>query len=180
MLASGWIAAVAEGGGLDPLQFVGGAAFWTWVIFLGALPLMWKFVFGPITKALAERDQRVVEAARAAEEARRQAEEAVANARAEREQARAEARRLVQEATERAERQAQEAIRQARTEAERQLEAAREDIENEKRRALLEIRQEVVELTIASAERILRRDLDDEAHRRMVQEFLGDLAEQRN
>lgn len=169
-----------HGGSFNPFEFAGGATFWTLVIFLLSLPVMWKFVFGPIVKALADRDQAVVDAAKAADDARVQAEQAVAQAREEREQGRAEARAMVQEAQNRAERQAQEAQKNAKDEAERQLQKAREDIEAEKRRALLEIRQEVVDLAIASAGRILKQDVNDEAHRTMVSGFLQGMEKRSN
>ncbi len=165
-----------QGGGLSSLlEFRPGAMLWTWIAFLVALPIMWKFIFGPISKALAARDQKVEDAITAANAAQKAAEEQVASAKAELDNARADARRTVQEATERAEAQAAQALAKAKAEAQRQLEKAREDIAVEKRRALLEIRREVVDLTIASTEKILRREVDDEAHRQMVEGFLGDL-----
>ncbi len=157
------------------LEFRPGAVFWTWVAFLLALPIMWKFIFGPISQGLANRDQKLEDAIRSANQAQKKAEEQVAAAKGELEQARADARAMVQEATARAERQAADALADAKEEAGRQLDKAREDIQAEKHRALLEIRREVVGLTIASTEKILRRDVDDEAHRQMVQDFLGDL-----
>lgn len=168
------------GGSFNPFAFAPGATFWTWVIFLASLPVMWKFVFGPITKALADRDQKVVDAARMADEARRQAEDAVAGAKAEREQARAEARRTVEEATARAERQGRDAVAAAKVEAERQLAKVRDEIQAEKARALAEIRKEVVGLTIASTRKLLTKDVDDEAHRRLVTDFLQSLDTRKN
>ncbi len=172
--------AAAEGGGFNPFEFASGAAFWTWAIFLLALPVMWKFVFGPITVALAARDKQVVDAAKAAEDAKRDAEKAVAEAQQQLEQARAEGKRMVQEAVGRAERQAQEAQKVAKAEAERQMQKARDDIEAEKRRALMEIRQEVVDLAVQSAGRILQRDVDDDTHRTMVGDFLEDMKKRSN
>lgn len=168
------------GGSFNPFAFAPGATFWTWVIFVLSLPVMWKFVFGPITKALADRDQKVVDAARLADEARKQAEDAVAGARAEREQARAEARRTVEEATARAERQGRDAVAAAKAEADRQLAKVRQEIEAEKARALAEIRKEVVGLTIASTRQLLTKDVDDEAHRRLVTDFLQTLDTREN
>ena len=171
-----WSVAAQEEGGLSGLlEFRPGAMIWTWIAFLVALPLMWKFIFGPISVALASRDQKVEDAIKAANAAQKAAEEQVVSAKAELEHARSDARKMVQEATGRAERQADEALAKAREEAQLQLEKARQDIDAEKRRALLEIRREVVDLTIASTEKILRRDVDDEAHRQMVEGFLGDL-----
>ncbi len=164
--------AFAEGGKFNPFEFAPGATFWSIVIFVGSLPFMWKFVFGPITKALADRDQRVVDAANAAEQAKAEAEQAVASARAEREQARAEARKMVDEATARAERQGEEALRKAKEEADRQLAQVRDEIEASKQKALQEIRAEVVALSIASAKQILKKEVDEKAHQGLVGEFL--------
>lgn len=165
-------AAAAEGGGFDPFQFAPGATFWSIVIFVGALLPMWKFVFGPITRALAERDRQVVEAAQAAEQARKDAEAAVAAAKAEQDNARAEARRLVDEATARAERQGEEALRRAKEEADRQLANVRAEIDVLKQKALQEIRGEVVALAIGSARQILGKEVDQAAHQRLVGDFL--------
>ena len=158
-------------------DFAFGATFWTLVIFGLSLPLMIKFVFGPIVRNLDARDKRVEQAAVAAEEARKAAETAVARAESEREEARAEARKMVQDAQTRAERQAQEAVAVAKAEADRQVDQARQEIEAAKRRALMEIRQEVVDLSLAAAGKILRRDVDDDAHRALVSDFLGPATE---
>lgn len=166
-------ALLAEGGGFNPFEFVPGAAIWTLVAFLLALPLMHKFVFGPILVALEKRDQKVEDAILAAGDAQKRAEEQVAAAKQQLEEARAEGRRMVQDALLRAERQAQEALREAKAEAERQLKKARESIDAERRRALMDIRQEVVQLSIAASSRILGKSVDDQTNRALVQDFLG-------
>jgi len=150
-----------------------GVIIWTLIIFAISLPLMIKFVFGPIISALDERDRKVEDAAVAAEEAKRTAELAVAKAEEAREEARAEARQMVQSAQARAEHQAQEELAAAKADADRQMAKAQQDIEAAKRRALLEIRQEVVDIAVASAGKILRQDVDDEAHRKLVTDFMG-------
>lgn len=168
------IGMLASGGGFDLFgDFQFGAILWTLVIFGISLPLMIKFVFGPIVRALDERDSKVEEAAVAAEKAQQAAEAAVAKAEEAREEARAEARKMVQDAQARAERQAQDALEAAKVEADRQMEMARQEIEAAKRRALMEIRAEVVDLSIASATKILQQDIDDEAHRKLVGDFLA-------
>jgi F-type H+-transporting ATPase subunit b len=170
---SSWLAA-AEGGGFNPLDpHFGGATFWTWVIFLVSLPVMWKFVFGPITKALEARDRKAEDAIAKAQEAKSAAEKAKTETLAQLEQARAETSRLVAEARERSERQARELIDNAKAEAARSLDKARSEIQAEKTRALAEIRDEVVELSISAAGKILRRDVDDAAHQSFVKDMLA-------
>ena len=166
---------LSEGGGFNPLEFAPGAALWTWIAFLLALPLMWKFVFGPITDGLSARDQRVEDSIKAAEDAKRSAEQQVAAAKQELEHARAEGKRMVQDALTRAERQAAEALREAKNEAERQLKKAREAIDAERRQALQDIRAEVVGLTMQASARVLQRSVDDQANRKIVQDFLANV-----
>ncbi len=166
-------AVAQDNGGFNPFEFAPGVAFWTIVIFALALFPMWKFVFGPITKALEARDRRLEDAISAAEQARKDAEAQAAAVKADLEKARQEARRTVEEATARAHRQGEEQIALARAEADREKQKALQEIEALKTRALEEIRSEVVDLVIRSTGKILGRDVDDDAHRAMVHEFVG-------
>ncbi|MBM4060113.1 MAG: F0F1 ATP synthase subunit B [Planctomycetes bacterium] len=172
VLAAG--VALSEGprplGGI--LDFSLGATVWTVIAFFLALPVMWKFVYGPITKALEERDKKVEDAILAADVARKEAEASMAEARAALEKAQAEARRMVDEAVARAERQAAEAARAADERAQAALQKARDAIAAEKRQALLEIRAEAVALTIAATGKLLQQNVDAPQNRRLVEGFL--------
>ena len=55
------------------LDFAPGAMIWTFLAFGVGLIFMWKFVYGPITTALEERDTKVEDAIKAAEVARQEA-----------------------------------------------------------------------------------------------------------
>ena len=69
--------ALAEGGGfnpLDPSSF--GGALWTLLIFVLAIPFIWKTVMGPVSRALVERDELATRAIDAAERASAEAEAA--------------------------------------------------------------------------------------------------------
>lgn len=155
------------------LNFSLGATIWTFIAFLVALPVMWKFVYGPITKALEERDTKVEDSIAAAEVARKEAEAQMARAKVELDTARADARRMVEEASARAERQAAELARAADERAKAELQKARETIAAEKRKALQEIRAEVVNLTIQATGKLLQTKVDDEQNRRLVAGFMA-------
>lgn len=160
------------------LEFSPGATFWTIVAFLLALPVMWKFVYGPITTALEERDKKVEDSITAAEVARQQAEQQMAQARAELEQAQANAKRMVEEAMARAEKQAADAIRIADERAKAELQKARETIAAEKRQALQEIRAVAVDLTIQATGKLLQHEIDAGKNRPLVQQFVAAAGEQ--
>ena len=162
-----------EGEGLGALlNFMPGAMLWTWLAFLVALPVMWKMVYGPISKSLERRDQSVEDAIAAAEQQRQQAEQQMAAAKHELDKARAEGKRMVEEAVARAERQAKDALRAADEKAKLELQKASAAIAAEKRAALQKIRQLAVDLTITAAGKLLQQKMDDEANRRIVRDFV--------
>ena len=53
--------------------------------------------------------------------------------------------------------------------------ATRRDIEAETRRALDEIRKEVANLTVIATEKVTRKSLTPEDHRRLIQDALGEV-----
>ncbi|HEB54165.1 MAG TPA: ATP synthase F0 subunit B [bacterium] len=154
------------------LDFTPGAMIWTVAAFLLGLIFMWKLVYGPITAALEERDNKVEDAIKAAEVARQEAEAQMAAAKAELAEAQANAKRMVEEAMGRAERQAAEAVREADERAKAELQKARDTIEAEKRQAVQEIRQIAVDLTIQAAGKLLGHEVDADKNRPLVQQFV--------
>lgn len=154
------------------LEFAGGAMIWTWIAFLIGLIFMWKFVYGPITKALEDRDRKVEDSILAAEKARQDAEAQMARAKAELEKAQADSRRMVEEAMARAEKQAAEAVRQADERAKAELQKARDAIAAEKRKAVQEIRAEAVGLTLAATSKLLATKIDSEQDKKLVEGFV--------
>ena len=145
---------------------------WSWIAFGVGLIFMWKFVYGPISRALEDRDQKVEDSIKAAEVARQEAEAQMAQAKAELEKAQADSKRRVEEAMARAERQADEAVRKAEETAKAELKKARETIDAEKQKALHELRAEAVALTIQATGQLLEQKVDDEQNRKLVEGFL--------
>jgi F-type H+-transporting ATPase subunit b len=179
ILASNFVpilAPLAEG---DPrplnalLDFAPGAMIWTFVAFGLGLTVMWKFVYGPISRALEDRDKKVEDAIVAADVARKEAESQMARAKAELEKAQADGKRMVEQAMARAERQAAEAVRAADERAKAELQKARDTIAAEKRQALQEIRALAVDLTISAAGRLLQQEIDAGKNRPLVQQFVA-------
>jgi F-type H+-transporting ATPase subunit b len=52
------------------------------------------------------------------------------------------------------------------------MDQTRRDIEQETRRALEQIRREVADLTVLATEKVTRKTLDDDDHRRLIEEAL--------
>ena len=160
--------------GFDPLDLAAGGNFlWTFVIFLLALPLMWKVVMGPVARALVERDDHAARAISEAKRASAAAEEARAQVEVALGEARAEAARLMAQARERAESREHEIVEAAKQEAAGLVEGARKAIRAEQDKAISQIRNEVVELSLAAASRVLEREAKSEDDRRIVSELIS-------
>lgn len=153
-----------------------GLLFWMVVIFGVVFFLLAKFGFPVITRAVQKRTDHIRESLAAAEQARLSLEATAAEQRKLLEQTRAEQGRMLQEAS----RTRDEIIAHAKAEAEAQtvtiLQKAREEIAAEKESAMSEIRGELSSLSVAVAEKILRRELHSEADQVALLERFADEA----
>src|SRR5438876_212515 len=162
--------------GSNPLiQVTPGLMIWTVICFLISLYVLKRYAFGPIQKLIDERRERIRqsidEADTAREEARRLLEEhrkLIGQAKTQAEEILTESRRVA-ETNERRMREETEADRQ------RRLEDIRRQIDAETRKALEQIRAEVADLSLIAAEKVVGRSFDDEAHRRLIEEAVGEL-----
>lgn len=143
------------------VEFSYGLIFWMTVSFLIVLFILRKFAWKPILGALSERERTIEDALNEAKKAREEIaamnlknEELMRAAREEREV-------LLKEARDIRDREISEAKDKAKAEAEALLARARTDIQNEKNAAITEKKNQVAELSIQVAERILREKLAD-------------------
>jgi len=142
--------------------------------FLLLLYLLNRFLFKRVFALLDERAAKIKKGLEDAEAAARDRE----LARAEREAAVAEARKEAADMLARANKIAEdtrnEILADAKAEAERVTAKAREEIVAEKDRAMAEIRGQVAELALLAAGKLVRREMDGPAQRRLVEQFLGE------
>jgi len=164
----------AAEGGFNPLDLGGAGNFlWTAVIFLVAAPFMWMMVMGPVTRALEERDGKASRAIQEAQKASSDAERARAEVEVALGEARAEAAKLMAEARERAGVREKELIEAAKSEAANLVDGARRTIQAEQHKAIAAIREEVVDLAIRGAGKVLGRNVGGDDDRRLVADLVG-------
>lgn len=163
---------LAGGNGLNSLLEVGSGAFvWTVIIFVLSLPFMWKFVFGPITRALEERESGSRNAAAAAEAAREETERLKAAIQDDLDTARREAAKQVADAKARAAEREKELMAAAKDEAEKERARAKAEIDQALNSAREMLRKEAVELGVGVAERVIRREFSEADQSRLVEDF---------
>ena len=142
-----------------PFQPTPGLAIWSLVIFLLFWFLMSKFAFKPIAQALAKREGDIQDAMAAAKKAR----EEMVNMKSENEkllaQAREERAKILQEAKEIKNQIITEAREKAKEEASKIATNAMHDIENQKKAAITEVKNEIGNMALSIAEKVIRKEL---------------------
>ena len=133
-----------------------------------------KYIWPPILAALEERQQQIEEGLAAADKS----QEKLVTAQAEADVIVAEARQQATGILDQAHARANEIVADGKSagvkERERQLTAAHAEIEQESHRAREELRGQVSAIALASAEKILKREIDGKAH----DDILGQLAQE--
>ena len=133
-----------------------------------------KFIWPPLLKAIEDRQAQIADGLAAAEKGQQSLDRAKAEADEIVEHARKQATGILDQAHARANEIVAEGKADGVKERERQLEAAKLEIEQEANRAREELRGQVSSIAVASAEKILQREIDDKRH----EDILGKLAEQ--
>jgi F-type H+-transporting ATPase subunit b len=162
----------------NPLHFEPGMMFWTSVTFVILLLILRKVAWGPLTKAVEEREEKIRNDIAAAEKARSEAEAAQVRLKTQLDQAAVEAKRLLDEARAAAERAKAEIVNQARTESESLRERAAKDIAAARDKAIADIRGQIVDVAMSVSQRFLSKSIDRKEHERLADEALvkaGDL-----
>ena len=149
-----------------------GLIIWTIISFVIFLIILKKAAWNPILKALDEREEGIKNNIAAAKSAREEAEQSLAEYQRKIQEAQAEAQAVVVDARQAAERVKDDMLAKAKEEADAVVEKARKQIDLERQMAINQIRGEIAALTIATAEKIINKSLDDEDHRRLVMESL--------
>ena len=152
-----------------------GLMIWTIVAFLVTLFVLQRWVFGPVQKMIDDRRERIRRSIEEAEEARAEARHILEEHRKLIGQARGEAEQILAEARRVADSQRQRVKEETEADRQRRLEETKRQIEAETHRALEQIRAEVAELTLVATTKVTGKVLDDEDHRRLIEDAIRDL-----
>ena len=157
---------------VSPFDINTGLIFWTVLIFLVLLAILWKAAWPAILKSVEEREQRIQKQLDEAERARAEAAKLLEEHKRLVAAARTDAQELVAKAKALAQKEREGLLAKAREDQDQMLERARREIESEKDKALLALRKEAVDLSIAAASRLIEKNLDTAANKQLVLDYL--------
>lgn len=134
-----------------------------------------KYVWPPITVAMADRKKKIAEGLDAADRAERDLRLAQERAADDLREGKEQAAAIIEQANKRAILMIEEAKEQAREEANRVKTAAQAELEQDVNRAREVLRAQVSVLAIAGAEKILEASVDKKAHAKLVEKLAAEL-----
>jgi F-type H+-transporting ATPase subunit b len=147
----------------------------TLVIFALLLAVLGKYAWGPIVAGLRQREEKIRKDIADAEESRRRSEAALREYEAKLADAENRVRELIETGRAEAERMATGIKMQAQQDVEEIKERAERDIESARAQAISGIYAEAADLSTAIAEKILRRNLNADDQRDLVNQSLEQL-----
>lgn len=152
-----------------------GLIVWTIITFVLLVAVLSKYAWKPLLQALHEREDKIRSALEQAEKARAEAAELLKQN--ERNMARAEEeyQKAIREGKALAEKLKEEIVSKAKQQAQRELQMAKEEIQRDIDAAKQQLRSEVADLAIRAAEKILDETLDQQRHKKLVDNFLNQL-----
>jgi F-type H+-transporting ATPase subunit b len=152
-----------------------GLYIWTIVTFLVLLGLLARFAWRPLLDALEQRELAIKKSLDDARQAKEELQRVQVESQRILSEARAEAGEIVSRTRADAARFADEMKQKARTDAEALVKHAERQIEMQTARAVETIRHEAVDLSVAIASKILRRDISKEDNERLIQDTLKEM-----
>ena len=160
---------------VDPGLFI-----WTIVTFLVLLGLLAKFAWGPLLKALEERQETIRksldDADQATQDLKRLHQESAQIIAA----ARADAQSIVAKSRVAAETVREDLKQKAKEEADALVRGAQRQIQLETARAVQQIRHEVVDLSLAVASKLIKKNLTQEDNDALIQDSLTQIDPSQN
>lgn len=134
-----------------------------------------KYVWPPIMKAMHDRQKRIAEGLASAERGVHEQELAKARAAEMLKEAKQQAAEIIGQAQKRANEIVEQSKHEAQAEGERQLHAAKAEIDLEFNRAREQLRGQVVSIAVAGAGKVLKREIDAQAHAQLLDDLVAQL-----
>ncbi len=157
-------------------EFSVGLFFWQIVLFVGLLLLLKKYAWKPILDAVDEREKNIKEALEGAERAKQEMLNLQANNDKILKEARLERDALLKEAREMKDNIVNQAKEEAQIQANKLMEQTKAAIENEKAKAISDMKKQMGDLSVAIAEKVVKKELSDkEKQLQLVEQLLNEV-----
>ena len=152
-----------------------GLLFWSFVTFLILFLVLRKIAWKPILAMLEKRENHIRESLERAENAQKKADESLKSYEKMMEQSRKESLEIIENGRKTAKIMREELLAKANEESSRLIDRAKKEIGLEKEKAVDEIKNLAVDLTISVASKLVERSLKDKDHEKIVESYIKEM-----
>jgi len=157
-------------------EFSVGLFFWQILLFVGLLLLLRKFAWKPILDTVNEREDNIKSALEGAERAKQEMLNLQADNDKILKEARAERDALLKDARKMKDNIINQAKEEAQIQADKLMNQTKEAIQNEKAKAISDMKKQMGELSVAIAEKVVKKELSDkEKQLQLVEQLLNEV-----
>ena len=170
------ITSEGEGGGGGLLSVNGGLAFWTVLTFLLLVFLLSKFAWKPILSALKQREDAIKDSLEQAEKAKDEAKQILAENQNSLAKAEEESKKIIEQSRQFAENLKEQMLNESKAQAQKLVDDATSEIERKKNAAFDELKNQIADISIKAAEKILKENLDADKNKKLVDKYISDIS----
>jgi F-type H+-transporting ATPase subunit b len=156
------------------MTFEAQVTLYTILVFLLLLAVLWRYAWGPLMGALAEREERIARKISDAEAVGRAAEEKLKEFEQKLATAKEAAAAIIAEGKRDATRVSEEILESLDFQSAKALARAKREIQMAKEAAVHDVRQQMVRFTAELAAKVISREVRPEDHRRLIEEALAE------
>jgi F-type H+-transporting ATPase subunit b len=152
-----------------------GLIFWVTITFVLLLLLLKKIAWKPILDSLNERETFIKDSLDNAEKAQKEAEKLLEKNNANLAKAEEDAQKVIQQGREYSDKLKAQMLEESKQEAAKMIAEATAEIERKNQEAFNKLKDQVADIAIGAAEKIIRTNLDKDAQAKLINEYLEDL-----
>ncbi|MDZ4711327.1 MAG: F0F1 ATP synthase subunit B [bacterium] len=152
-----------------------GLIIWQIIIFVLLVILLKKIAWKPLLTALHTREQTIKDSIDQAEKLQKDAEALIEQHKKNLTDANVQSMKVINDAKETANKMRDELMNRAQEDSRKLIEQAKVEIRQEKETAMSELRNEVSDLAIKAAEKIIKDNLDENKQRKIVNDFISQI-----
>ena len=153
---------------------------WGSLAFVILLVAMWRFAFPAVTKMMNDRTEKIRTNLDDAEHVKSEAQSILDEYQRQLADAKNEANRIIEEARQTAESLRRDLMDRAEAEVAELRQRSTDEISAAQARALADLRAQVAQIAVGAAEKIVRRSLDQETNRQLVEDYINSLEASRS
>lgn len=177
MLANTLLAVLAsEGGGGSLLDVNPGLIIWTILTFLLLLAILKKVAWKPILTALDKREKEIADSLIKAEQAKQEAQKILEENQATLSKAEEESKKIIDQSREYADNLKEQLMKESKDQAQKIIEDASAEIERKKNAAFEELKNQIADISVNAAEKIMKENIDANKNKQIVNKYLSEIS----